>query len=626
VRRAASGHGGVRVAAVALCALAVTGTLRAGAPASPAVGVRSEPLAVRIDRYVHSMVGAREFQGAVLVARNGRLLFARGFGYANRERGIPNRPTTLFRLVLATELFDRIAVLQLRDAGQLGLDDGVCRYVTRCPPSWRTITIKALLDHRSGLADVHPLARVTLPPTIEQAMAWLRRQPVHPTRRDPSPAATIVLAHVIERASGEEWFPYLRGHILRPAHMTATVPDAQASRRTRAVGYLLPSLRRGRDVSFTRPDPAQGLWSTVLDLYRLDEALYRGAVLAYDSVGELYPPREHVVDGEHAWDVGDGFYALAGRHTPDRLLVVLLANGRKLNYRFYEIENRVAAMSVGRRRVGPIRAGPSELAFVGPNGVLAVAAADGSQPRNLTTIYEGAVLAPSWSRDGRRLAFTRCNRASCAVYLIGVDGTGERRLVGGSWPTWAPDGRTLGYVGADGRLRLVTVASGRSRLLPGPPVLPGGGLSWSPDGRWILFFGGFYGGEQSHNDLRNRLLVVPASGGRPRVISRSPGFYVTSSVAWSPNSKTITYSRRDRIGAAIGSAEAFLASPDGTGARPLGGGAYRPPRFTPDGTQIAFNLGLGCKLRLVPIAGGAGRTLPLEACEPVWRPGTTVGG
>jgi CubicO group peptidase (beta-lactamase class C family) len=618
-------NGCLRAAAVALIAVAAMGSVCIASPASHAGG-GSEPLAVRIDRYVRSMVAAREFQGAVLVARNGSPLFARGYGYANRERRIRNTATTRFRLVLATQLFNRIAVLQLRDTGKLGLDERICRYVADCPPAWRLITVEALLDNRSGLADVHPLARHTPPPTIDEAVAWLEQQPVHRTRHDSSPAASIVLAHVIEQVSGEQWFAYLRRHILRPSQMTATVPDERASPSTRATGYLLPSLRRGRDVSFTRPDPAQGLWSTVLDLYRLDEALYHGSILARSSVDELYPPAEHVVEGNHAWDVGDGFYALIGRHTPDRLLVVLLSNGRKLNYLFYEIENRIAAMTVGSGRTTPIAGGPAELAFVGTNGELTIAGADGSTPRNLTTIYEGAVLAPSWSPDRRRLAFTRCAGRRCAVYLIGVDGTGERKLAAGAWPTWSPDGRTLAYVTDDSRIRLLSVASGRSRLLPGRRVVVGGGLSWSPDGQSILFFGGFYGGQRDHNDLRNRLFLVPAAGGESRIISRAPGFYLTSNAAWSPDSKLITYSRRDRINAAIGSAQAYLASADGSGAHAIGGGAYRAPSWTPDGTQIVFNLGLGCRVRLVPVAGGAGRTLPFEACEPVWRPGTTVGG
>ena len=196
----------------ALCAVALV-----AAGAAP-----STPLATRIDGYLRPLVAAREFQGAVLVARNGRALFAHGYGYADRETRRLNTPDTRFRLVLATELFDRIAVLQLRDGGKLALDDSVCRWIASCPPSWRPITIQALLDHRSGLADVHPLSGRPRLPTIAAAVDWLSRRPVRPTRRDSSPAATIVLARVIERASGEPWFAYLRSHILRPARMTVT--------------------------------------------------------------------------------------------------------------------------------------------------------------------------------------------------------------------------------------------------------------------------------------------------------------------------------------------------------------------------------------------------------------------
>jgi Tol biopolymer transport system component len=251
-----------------------------------------------------------------------------------------------------------------------------------------------------------------------------------------------------------------------------------------------------------------------------------------------------------------------------------------------------------------------------------MAAADGSRARTLTQIYDGAVFAPTWSPDGQRLAFTRCPKRRCSVYVIDADGAGERRLVPGSWPTWSPDGRSLAYAGADGRLRIVSVGSGRSRAFPGPPIGPANGLSWSPDGNSILFYGGFYGGEKNHNDLRDRLFVVPARGGRAHVVSRTPGFYVTSGAAWSADSKLIAYSRRDRIGGTIGADGAYVAAADGSSARLFGEGAYQAPRFTPDGKEIAFTLGLGCKVRVVTVATGAARTLPFEACEPVWRRGT----
>jgi Tol biopolymer transport system component len=268
-----------------------------------------------------------------------------------------------------------------------------------------------------------------------------------------------------------------------------------------------------------------------------------------------------------------------------------------------------------------VPAGPAELAFVGPNGVLSISGADGAQPRNLTTIYAGPVLSPTWSPDGRRLAFARCAGPRCSVYLIAADGTGERSLTAGSSPAWSPDGRTLAYAGEDGWIRLVSVASGRSRPLPGPRAGPGNGLAWSPDGRWLLYDGGFYRPTPKHDDLRNRLLLVRAAGGRARVVSRGPGFYLTSNAAWSPDSKSIAYSRRDRVGSSIASAVAFVVPLDGSAApRPLGGGAYRPPRFTADGAAVAFNLGLGCRLRLVSLGSGTAQTLPFEACEPAWRP------
>jgi CubicO group peptidase (beta-lactamase class C family) len=589
--------------------------------ASSARTVASPSLGMKLDRYLRSMLAAREFQGAVLLARNGRVVFSHGYGFANRARRQANTPHTRFRLVMATELFNQIATLQLRDRGRLKLANSVCRFVRACPSSWRGITIEALLAHRSGLADVHPLARRRPPLTISAAVTWLEHRQVRSVSRDESPAATIVLASVIEAASGEPWLQYLHRHIFDPAQMMSTGMGVAAAQPGQAVGYLLPNERAGHDVSFTEPDPSQGLWSTVLDIYRLDRALYAGTILRHSSVNELFPPNQHVVSGYHAWDIGDGFYTLIGRHTPDHLLVVLLANGRKLKYRFYEIENYLAAAAAGGSRPAGPATGPADLAYVSSSGILMVAAADGTHPRALTKVYAGMVSFPTWAPDGKQIAFTRYHGAQADIYVIRVNGMGERKLTSGSSPAWSPDGRTIAYIDASKQLALLDPISGRSRRFPGLPVAGSGGLSWSPDGRSILLLGNFYGGERDRNATRNHLEVVPRRGGRPRIISRKAGFYLTSATAWSPDATSITYSYRTRLGASISSAAAFLAAPDGSSAHPIGTNAYLPPRFSANGQTVVFNLGLGCSVRVAATDGSASHDLSFAACQAAWRRG-----
>ncbi len=122
--------------------------------------------------------------------------------------------------------------------------------------------------------------------------------------------------------------------------------------------------------------------------------------------------------------------------------------------------------------------------------------ADGSGLRRLTRgpAWDGG---PAWSPDGRKIAFTRTippgegsGPWQSDVYVINVDGSGERNLTGdgvSSGPVWSPDGQKIAFTSwRDGKPGIYVMnadGSGRRRLMRN-----GGGLpSWSPDGRKIAF-------------------------------------------------------------------------------------------------------------------------------------------
>ena len=104
----------------------------------------------RMNAYLQPLVAQRELNGSVLVAKNGRVLFARGYGYADRRSGRLNTAETLSRIP-GMLLFNSVAVYQLRDGGRLALTDSVCRFVPRCPAAWRPIAVESLLSATSGL-------------------------------------------------------------------------------------------------------------------------------------------------------------------------------------------------------------------------------------------------------------------------------------------------------------------------------------------------------------------------------------------------------------------------------------------------------------------------------------------
>jgi len=118
----------------------------------------------RADALMNGLVERDRFSGSVLIAQNGKVLFEKGYGPANREWDIPNSPQTKFRIASLTKQFTAAALLSLQERGKLKVTDAISSYVADLPPSWRRITIHQLLTHPSGLPEY------TQPPEVEKTL------------------------------------------------------------------------------------------------------------------------------------------------------------------------------------------------------------------------------------------------------------------------------------------------------------------------------------------------------------------------------------------------------------------------------------------------------------------------
>lgn len=221
---------------------------------------------MRLERLLAADARRLDLNGTVLVARNGRILVRKGYGFADAARRVPNGPRTRFRITSLTSRFSLVAIEQLGRRGRLDLDASICAHIAACPATWQAITPQLVLEGRSGL----PLLPAGTPQrSLSGWIGWLRGQPLRfqpGTARDRGDARFLVGAHLVERASGRSWIDYLRMRIFVPAHMTDTVLDrpslprrARPYMRTRSRTLGLPASFRPLVV----PDVLYGLASTV---------------------------------------------------------------------------------------------------------------------------------------------------------------------------------------------------------------------------------------------------------------------------------------------------------------------------------------------------------------------------
>ncbi len=270
--------------------------------------------------YLDQAAADGHFSGAALVAKNGKPVFTAVYGMADREKKIPDQLNTQFRIGSMNKMFTATAVLQLVQAGKINLNDPLSRYLTDYPNKdvAAKVTIHHLLTHTGGTGDFfgpefdkHRLELHTLQDYVklygERGLAF---EPG--SRWEYSNYGFLLLGMVVEKASGQDYYAYVREHIFKPAGMNSTdsLPEDQAV-PGRAVGYTKSSdatreWRPNVDTLPYRGTSAGGGYSTVEDLLAFANGLVNHKLLDakhYDmlTTGKVETPR----GSKYAYGFGD---------------------------------------------------------------------------------------------------------------------------------------------------------------------------------------------------------------------------------------------------------------------------------------------------------------------------------
>ena len=107
-----------------------------------------------VDRYVREEMRRERVPGvSVAIVRDGRLVLARGYGFANVELHVPATDSTIYQSGSIGKQFTAALILRLAAEDRLGLDDPIRRHLPEGPPRWDSITVRQLLTHTSGILD-----------------------------------------------------------------------------------------------------------------------------------------------------------------------------------------------------------------------------------------------------------------------------------------------------------------------------------------------------------------------------------------------------------------------------------------------------------------------------------------
>jgi CubicO group peptidase (beta-lactamase class C family) len=322
----------------------------------PSRSLSTAELSERVDAIAKKAL-ARPVAGiSIAVARDGKVIFARGYGLANLEHSVAVTPNTVFHIASISKNILAAVVLQLADEGKLSLDDDVSKYAPQAPTHGRHVTVQQLLNHTSGiysftsLPDAETNERLDL--THEQILGLIKDKPLDfepgtSWRYDNS--AFYLAGMVVESVTKQEYGEYLREHVFKPLGMnSASLCDAHMVTPNLASGYEVDhgTFVSASLMSWKLPFAAGAVCATAEDLLKWQASLDAGRVLSPSSLNLMRTPTT-IVDGTsidyglgtrlgsleghpvfgHTGG-GGGFNSLLESFPEDHLTIVVLMNAR----------------------------------------------------------------------------------------------------------------------------------------------------------------------------------------------------------------------------------------------------------------------------------------------------------
>ncbi|MEM1081820.1 MAG: serine hydrolase [Pseudomonadota bacterium] len=315
---------------------------------------------------------------AVVVSRNGEVIYSRAFGMANIGLDVPVATDHVFRLASVTKQYAAAGLLALIEDGEVALDDPLSKFLPDFPIG--EVTIEQLLNHTSGIKSYTGIPGYMMSERIRADLSTNQLVAVFADEAaDFAPGEAfaynnsgyVLVGAVIEAVTGQPWNDFIRERLLLPLGIEQT--DAYADNAVvpgRVQGYAGPvnAPVRARYLSMTQPHAAGALMATAADVDRWSHALHTGRVIGDELYQAMITPTGAAIEalggqgygyglivgdwyGQPAYHHGGGIFGFS-THTlwlPDeQLSVVVLTNSAGGGWSRDDVSLRLAGLATGR--------------------------------------------------------------------------------------------------------------------------------------------------------------------------------------------------------------------------------------------------------------------------------------
>jgi len=275
---------------------------------------RAKELENQLDSIFHFLHKKRGFNGTVLVTKYNEVIFKGAFGHADLAGKNPLTTETAFQLASVSKQFTAMAIMILKEQGKLNYEDFVQQHIPDFP--YQGITVRHLLTHRSGLSnytyfsdELWPDRQVPMTNDEVINLMSIHRPPIYyqpDTRFDYSNTGYFILASIVEKASGMPFAQFLQENIFRPLEMNNSFFFTEAMLFEKvALGHTGNRRKRSPDYQDTVLGD-KGMYSSVEDLYKWDQALYTDKLVSRETLEEAFTGSGARI-GKNAEDYGFGW-------------------------------------------------------------------------------------------------------------------------------------------------------------------------------------------------------------------------------------------------------------------------------------------------------------------------------
>lgn len=358
------------------------------AGASPAVADesnqnRAAEVVADLDRLLSPRFPVDGPGAAVVLVKDGRIIFRKGYGMANLELKTPMQPDMVFEIGSLTKQFTSTAILMLAEQGKLALDDDLHKYLPDYPDKGAKISIENLLTHTSGIksytSDFKWSSMWRQDMTVQQIIDITKDDSLEfppGTKWKYDNTGYILLGAIVEKVSGLSYADYVRKNIFEPLGMkhsyygsnSAVIPR-RASGYSKGGGNWINATY----LSMTQPYAAGSLMSSVDDLAIWDAAISAGKLLSKASWDRAFAPYK-LANGDdthygYGWSIDAydghsivrhnggifGYVSEAARLPNDRVYVAMLTNSDGHDFDTGFLATELAAVAIGDPYREPVK-------------------------------------------------------------------------------------------------------------------------------------------------------------------------------------------------------------------------------------------------------------------------------